>query len=318
MNVSLWPNMKSKQEESIATELSKLGYARLVHRFTNLSYLSIWMHYIRSDSISRVSLSDGSVLEKIQLNILANLLILLQSRWKIVSQESNLLYVRNEGGITIACRTDKGADTGNIVWIFVKQVYGQDFKGKNVVDIGMSNGDSSIYFAFQGAKRVIGFEPFEESYDLAISNIQKSGLGHAIEPFKMAVTTRSGTTNLFVYENRPTDNSVDFENMVHSKRDMTSKTVPGISLSEVIDMFKGENIDFLKMDCEGCEYGVLRSLEQSKFDKIYRIALEYHNGPQELPDLLNSKGFKINIFGNPKNIGYIIAYKMNSPSLPPL
>ena len=301
--------MVSKQEERAPKELSKLAYARLVHKNTNLSYLSIWLHYLRSDSISKVRLSDGTILERIQLNVLANLLVLLRSRWKIVSQENNLLFIENESGITIACRTDKGADTGNIVWIFVKHVYGLDFKGKNVIDIGMSNGDSSIYFAFQGAKRVIGFEPFEESYELAIKNITRSGLEHVIEPLKVAVNARSGTTDLFVYENRPTDNSVDFGNMIHSKRDLTSLTIQGISLSEAIDMFKGENIDFLKMDCEGCEYGVLRSLDISQFDKIHQIALEYHNGPQELPDLLSTMGFKTSVFGNPKNIGYIMAYK---------
>ncbi|MEM3526638.1 MAG: hypothetical protein QXV37_04410 [Candidatus Jordarchaeaceae archaeon] len=40
-----------------------------------------------------------------------------------------------------------------------------------MIDVGTSNGDSSIFFAMMGAKKVVGIEPFPESFDLAQKNI---------------------------------------------------------------------------------------------------------------------------------------------------
>lgn len=51
-------------------------------------------------------------------------------------------------------------------------VTGMDWTlGRVVIDIGVFIGDSSIYFALRGAKRVIAVEPHSEAYKKTVENI---------------------------------------------------------------------------------------------------------------------------------------------------
>ena len=74
-----------------------------------------------------------------------------------------------------------------------------------------------------------------------------------------------------------------------------------------MDMFNGEYINFLKMDCEGCEYRVLRSISEEYFSRILNLNLEYHHGLQDIPELLNRQGFDISRTKGNKLMGYIKA-----------
>ena len=47
-----------------------------------------------------------------------------------------------------------------------------------------------------------------------------------------------------------------------------------------------KRIDLLKMDCEGYEYEILRSLDMLTFSTISSIGMEYHNGLQDIPIIL--------------------------------
>jgi FkbM family methyltransferase len=77
-------------------------------------------------------------------------------------------------------------------------------------------------------------------------------------------------------------------NMVKLKDSKFKERVEAITLKEIIDMFNGENIDLLKMDCKGCEYKVLRNLPQEYFSKILNLILVYHNGLQDIPEILKN------------------------------
>ncbi|MEM3846322.1 MAG: FkbM family methyltransferase [Candidatus Parvarchaeota archaeon] len=67
----------------------------------------------------------------------------------------------------------------------------------------------------------------------------------------------------------------------------------------------------LKMDCEGCEYGLLDE-ECSVLSKFNRIAMEYHLGPEKIIDKLKGCGFAVNIWEETRNrqIGNIYAEKV--------
>ncbi|MBU1151396.1 FkbM family methyltransferase [Patescibacteria group bacterium] len=73
---------------------------------------------------------------------------------------------------------------------------------------------------------------------------------------------------------------------------------------DVIDMVKilardlqGKKCDLLKMDCEGAEFEILRSMNREQFDKISNIYVEYHEGEgrsaRELGEILRENGFKV-------------------------
>ena len=90
-----------------------------------------------------------------------------------------------------------------------------------------------------------------------------------------------------------------------------TERIEAITLKEIIDMFNGEHINLLKIDCEGCEYKVLRSISEEYFSRILNLNLEYHHGLQDIPELLNREGFDISITENNKLMGYIVAHRKN-------
>ena len=180
------------------------------------------------------------------------------------------------------------ADTINEV--FVKEIYKADIKDKVVVDVGAYFGESSVYFALQGARKVIAFEPDEQSYKIALRNVKENKLENKIVLINKAVAPVSGTI-VYYRTNSAGTSSTDYQQMIRKGEVITKKQVNAVSLNEIVSQ-EGE-IGLLKMDCEGCEYSVLNSF--SYFDKISKIVLEYHNGLQNLPSLLKSHGFEVKI-----------------------
>lgn len=115
-----------------------------------------------------------------------------------------------------------------------------------------------------------------------------------------------------ISENNPNANSLrngmdrgNFHLSFDSKMQVRTTT-----LEEVIREFNLDSIDFLKMDCEGCEYGVINGLSVGTLKKIQEIRMEYHNGHQDLIRKLSNCGFVIESAG--KKSGYIRATRVNN------
>jgi len=51
-----------------------------------------------------------------------------------------------------------------------------DVKGKRVLDVGASIGDTAVYFALRRATEVVAFEPYPFPYVFALKNIEVNGL----------------------------------------------------------------------------------------------------------------------------------------------
>lgn len=81
---------------------------------------------------------------------------LLDAGWKVNLLNERFLELYDKTGIRVKCRYNEGLDIVHLAEIFLDKAYGTDFAGKVVIDVGMSNGDSSTYFASKGASKVIG------------------------------------------------------------------------------------------------------------------------------------------------------------------
>jgi FkbM family methyltransferase len=139
----------------------------------------------------------------------------------------------------------------------------RDYKNiKKAIDIGAHIGGTALYLAHRGTE-VIAIEPNKENYDLLVENIKLNGLGEKVKPYNVAISDKKGKTIL--YSNTPNTggNSIVIKKGTESEVETTT-----------IDEFLTEEIDLLKMDCEGSEYEIIMGLND--FSKIRNIVAELH------------------------------------------
>ena len=173
-----------------------------------------------------------------------------------------------------------------------------------VVDVGAFVGDSAIYFALKGAKRVIAIEPHKGAYAEMLENIRLNNLEGVIVPLNAGLAGKSGKIRV---------ESVDEEETKGTfHRFSDAGSVEAVTLDDIVGRFGIREGAVLKMDCEGCEYEVLSAVKPETLSVFDQILIEYHNGYRLLRDILENYGFSTVIKptsrGEPiDRQGYIIA-----------
>lgn len=125
-----------------------------------------------------------------------------------------------------------------------------DWSNKIVVDVGAECGDTPLYYASKGAK-VYAFEPIKQNFDAMLRNISLNpNLSAKIVPIDAAVG-KDGKLNFFQAPDTP-DIGSSFVYNRYGENALQS-IVDGISFSKILEIYKIEKIDLLKMDCKGCE-----------------------------------------------------------------
>ena len=176
-----------------------------------------------------------------------------------------------------------------------------DYGNRNIIDIGANAGDSALFFASKGAK-VWGFEPVKEYFEMAKKNILlNESLKDNIKIFNYGVSYKKGKI------------SIDSMDSVSSYiQDNDAYEVEVISMDDILNHVEP---DILKMDCEGCEFGIIEKCDLSLFNELI---FEYHSeivgrDYRILVDKLESQGFKIEFSSvqgkDKKDLGLIHAYK---------
>jgi len=145
-----------------------------------------------------------------------------------------------------------------------------DLRGKEVVDVGAYVGDSTLYFLYKGAERVIAIEPHPHAYKELLYNLEINGVKDRVIAMNVALGGRRGRCRI------PINIDVN-ETIGLSYLDMNAKEgvdVEVITLEEVLKYVKEPYL--LKIDCEGCEYEVINHSLDSLL-KFKYIMLEYHS-----------------------------------------
>ena len=231
---------------------------------------------------------------------------LLEHGWEIKRIEPNHILLSQEPSTLLKCRLNQGTDISLVGEIFIRKVYGTDFQGKTVVDVGAYTGDSAIYFTNRGAKLVIGLEPDPRNYQLATENVQLNQLADRVKLLNVALSNDTGNSKIGL--NWDTPNITQLSDTVSKSGNIID--VPTITVDEIINRFQLPGIDVLKMNCEGCEYGIIRSLSDQTLESIGEIHLEFHEGPKEIPRILSTHNFTVQIRGG--TFGYITATRIPS------
>ena len=129
---------------------------------------------------------------------------------------------------------------------------------RRIVDIGGNIGAFAVFasLCFPEAE-VHAFEP----HPVAYSWLEKNVIGRRISIFNQAVADRDGELRFDVKQHAT----------LSSLSDSGSHTVQAISPAKI---FPGEEIDFLKMDCEGAEFLIFK--DPALLLRTKRLAMEYH------------------------------------------
>jgi FkbM family methyltransferase len=143
-----------------------------------------------------------------------------------------------------------------------------------IIDVGANVGAATVYFAlyFQQA-RILAFEPSPDSYALLVLNTE--GLPN-VSTFNFGLSGENRRALLYLAPNSVTSS-------VQISPENTAESVP-VELrvaSEVLTEQNVAEIGILKLDTEGCEVPILRSLS-GRIPQISQVFVEYHDEEDRL------------------------------------
>ena len=140
---------------------------------------------------------------------------------------------------------------------------------KTIVDIGANIGAATIWFALQHpTARIWAFEPSPDSFALLRANTADLP---QVQRFAFGLLDRDQQALLY----RGKDDAV--ENSIGRSRELTDDTFPIAlrSADSALTEAGVDSIDILKLDTEGCEVPILRSLA-SRLPRTGVIYIEFH------------------------------------------
>ena len=181
-------------------------------------------------------------------------------------------------------------------------------RGRDVIDVGASVGDTALYFVLNGAREVIAVEPLPSVAKCAEEHLKLNGVTDEVKVINAALG--SGPVSV------PCDydllSSVSFSTLSASG----PCKVPGVTLGDLINMV--EDPYLLKMDCEGCEAQVILGPERERLRAFEHVVFETHPhitgvSNQKLLTSLKELGFecRLHIIGSPE-LGLNVYYCRNS------
>lgn len=236
--------------------------------------------------------------------------LLRDAGWEIVYSKENKYYYLSNKDVNLKSDISGLLSTYEI---FVEKVYGENFGGKTVIDVGANNGNSSIFFALHGAKNVISLEPCKETYQIAIENIEMNKLNELILLLNVGLSDFNGSAEIRTSSKNSGLNSLANAEILSSKPKniqdelRSSQFAQIITLEELIEETDLDHFDLFKLDCEGCEYKIITPLNVDSLKKFDEIIMEYHDlGPESIAGVLETAGFEITSIAN-KETGYLRA-----------
>lgn len=204
-------------------------------------------------------------------------------------------------------------DRSVIKEVWIKNIYNQYGvkvnKGDTVVDIGAHIGVFSIYAAeLSETGKVYAFEPYLDNYR-RLENHKLINNKNNLFIYNKGISDREGKQTLYLSPDNNTGG-----HSLHLKNHSNKKTeIQTITLSGFCDREKIYKIDFLKIDCEGAEFEILKT-DETILQKVNKIVMECHpyenNTVDDIIRLLERNGFKVIRESNDSPSGIEMLYAM--------
>ncbi len=185
--------------------------------------------------------------------------------------------------------------------IFVDEIYAFDTSRKDpfIIDAGSHIGIAVLFFKMKNPhSKIVCFEPDSRSFKLLTQNIQHNRLQN-VTLINAALSQQGGVIPFYGEDEQTTadnrGNSI-VKQWGMQRESSTQRLVPSLCLSSYVN----QTVDFLKMDIEGAEQGVLEELGD-RLNFIKALTLETHdmeaphktNRHENIEHLLKSYDFKL-------------------------
>jgi len=183
---------------------------------------------------------------------------------------------------------------------------------QTVIDIGANVGFFSLsVFADYPEAKVYAFEP--HPYNFKLLNERKEVFAQLDwEVFNTAVAGEEGTITL----NASTLDGFATMASIHANAsNVESVEVEALDLAQAMQIHNINQVDLLKLDCEGAEYPILYNAPDETFQKIKSICIETHQTEEQdhnqsaLHQFIKEKGYQTATASDTEKTGYIWAWK---------
>jgi len=175
--------------------------------------------------------------------------------------------------------------------IFIKKVYENNIVSVNngdvVVDIGANYGFFVQSILDKEPSEIYCYEPSPVVFKHLVDNHSDND---NINFFNVAISSKNGIIrfkdDVYSSSNRISDNDEGYD-------------VNTIDINTLVENIS-KKIDFLKIDCEGCEKDIFETITSENLKKIEKIVIEYHNEEirKTILDRLNNEGFVVENIDN--------------------
>jgi len=161
-----------------------------------------------------------------------------------------------------------------------------DIRDSIVVDIGAYIGETALLFLSKGAKKIYALEPVGRHYNYLIENIARNNAEGKIVPLNYGAWFRDTTVNVGYI-----DDATGLQKTGDKQVAMKMK-----DLSDILTTLYNEEgrINLVKMDCEGCEYSLLK-LDNKIVSLAEQYIIEIHGSETPILDKMIECGYDANL-----------------------
>jgi FkbM family methyltransferase len=160
----------------------------------------------------------------------------------------------------------------------IKTIFKHIGNAPTVIDIGANTGFFELLMLSKRPKAMIyAFEPFPNNITL-IEKIKTNNpaFQNQIKVIEKAVTDKAGQLINFYVDNNAQQSAIGSIYTTFDNRNMNTINVTTTSLAEIVSENNIQQIDVLKLDCEGAEYDILYAAPKEILKKTKLMLIEVH------------------------------------------
>ncbi len=218
--------------------------------------------------------------------------------WKQFALSPRTATLQSRGGATVAVplRRDAGA-LYTALEVFAFGAYDEIGKiepDSVVIDIGANLGAFLLWANERaGTIRGLAFEPDPVAYAYLETNLAANAIG-GVSARAAAVGGAAGVAQL--HRTGDGDGISTLHPGTYAEQLTEQLEVPVVAFDTLMEELAGEDIAVLKLDCEGAEHDIVLNSAPATWDRIQRVALEYHpvsgRSADALESALHERGFR--------------------------